>query len=42
VFVNRRVVCDSDGLVLFVTEKTALALAGHRHRGTIWGPKAIF
>src|SRR5262249_37412569 len=37
----RRVVCDSDCLVLFVTEKTALALAGHRHCGaTIWRAKS--
>src|SRR5262249_20166053 len=41
-FVNRWVVCDSDCLVLFMTEKTALALAGHRHRGTIWGAKSNF
>ncbi|MBO0759128.1 MAG: hypothetical protein J2P54_25075, partial [Bradyrhizobiaceae bacterium] len=32
--VDRGMVRDPDGLVLFVAEKTALALAGHGHRGT--------
>src|SRR5258708_30858083 len=32
-------VCDPDGLVLFVAEKAALELARHRHPGTtLFGP----